>query len=202
MSMAPEERAVRLATTGCGDAADRVGSGIAVADGVIVTAAHLVARADAIEVEIGGDAAQRASLRYIDTQVDVAVLTTVPNGFPTVRTWVAAAGGTGDIVGGATSGTVPYVIERVVDISIEEVLGTERFNRIGYDLEAPTARGDSGAGVYDDRNRLIGMVFAVSEEDGSTWATATSEIEPVIEAAAQAATTLVCDPETSQVGVP
>lgn len=201
-SVTSVDRSVRLETTGCGDAAGRLGSGIAVADGVIVTAAHLVVRSDEIAVAIGGGSRQLASLRHIDTQVDVAVLTVAPNRFPTVRTGRAVAGDEGLIVEAATSGTVPYVIDRVVDLSIEDVLGSGRFSRIGYDLNAVTAGGDSGAGVYDDRERLIGMVFAISEQDGSTWATAASEIEPVIEDAADAATTLVCDPARSRVVTP
>ncbi len=197
-AVSPEDRAVLLETTGCGFASGRHGSGVAVADGVVVTAAHLVVQSDAIAVRVGESEPVPATLRHLDTTVDIAVLTTERSGLPTVLSWPGQAGDFGRIVGGAASGTVPYQIDRVVDLTIEEVLGTERHRRSGYDLVAATDSGDSGAGVYDEQNRLIGMVFAVSEEDGSTWVTASSEIEPVLEAAAEAGTTWACDPSRSR----
>ena len=198
----PEERAVVVETTGCGDAGDRRGSGFVAGDGVVVTAAHLVVRADVLTASVAGAEPVRASLRYVDLDRDVAVLTIPPTGHATVRTAFASAGDEGSIVGSASSGTVSYEVDRVVDLTIERVLGTDLAMRRGYDLDAVTGEGDSGAGVYDTESRLVGMVFAVSEIDGSTWATAASEIEPVIEAAAEAASFLECDPGQSRVVLP
>ena len=73
---------------------------------------------------------------------------------------------------------------------------------LGAVVDAVTTQGDSGAAVYDTRNRFIGMVFAVSERDGSTWVTAANEIETVIEDAAEIAGFVECDPDRSRIAVP
>ena len=83
----------------------------------------------------------------------------------------------GWVVGGLASGTVGFEVRRVVDLSIEEVGGTERHRRRGYELAATTRDGDSGAGVYDAVGNLIGVVFASGPEDDTTWVTASNEIE-------------------------
>ena len=60
---------------------------------------------------------------------------------------------------------------------MDEVRGQRRSTRRGYRIEATTAGGDSGAGLYDRRGRLAGLVFAVSAAGSArTWVTAESEI--------------------------
>ena len=43
------------------------------------------------------------------------------------------------------------------------------------------SRGDSGAGIYDGSDRLIGMLFAVQGDSGIAWATAADEIEDLLD---------------------
>ena len=92
----------------------------------------------------------------------------------------AVMGTTGWVAEGASSGTVAFEVSRVVDLTIEEVAGTERHSRRGYELEAATQDGDSGAGAYDVAGRLIGVVFASGPDEDTTWVTASSEIEDFI----------------------
>lgn len=179
-SLSPAQRAVTLEIMGCGDASDSGGSGVILASGVVVTTAHSVIQSHEIAVVTNNGRAASAKVVAIDRTVDLALLRVTTPPTERVATAVAAAGDTGLVVGGATSGTTPYVVEAFANLTIEEVLGTERHTRVGYELRADTAAGDSGAGIYDAQDRLVGVVFAVSSDGSSTWATASSEVEGLL----------------------
>ncbi len=198
----PVIRTARIETTGCGLAPDRTGSGVAIGDGLVLTVAHLVARADNLAAAVGKRESADAVVIAVDLNLDLALLRIPLNEIPDVQMSPAKEGTRGLIVGGAASGTVPFVVEDVVSLSIEEILGTERHSRLGYELEAATATGDSGAGAYDGENRLIGIVFATDREGGSTWITASAEIERFLAAHESDDSLLVCDPETSRIVAP
>jgi len=194
----PQDRAVQLATTGCGYAADRSGSGVAVGEGIVVTTAHLVIQADHMSIR-GGDGSQNdATVVGIDLERDLAAIRLGTGHLPSVETAQARAGTGGEVVGGGVSGSVPFEVNRVVEVSIEEVLGTERHKRLGYELDALTSRGDSGAGAYDDSDRLIGIVFAYSEDPQVTWVTASSEILDFLDAVDTTHAAWRCDEERSR----
>lgn len=173
-------RAVRLETTGCSPASGRSGSGIAIGSGLVVTAAHLIARAETVTVSGDGLGESDVVVAAVDLQRDIAVLRWLAVDIPDVETGSVSAGARGRIVGAAASGTVPFEVRRYVDLTIEEILGTERHSRLGYELAARTADGDSGAGAYDEANRLIGMVFASGPDEKTTWLTASTEIFDLI----------------------
>ena len=200
----PAERAVRIETSGCGFAPDRTGSGVAIGDGLVVTVAHLVARADKIEAVVGNRAAVEATVAAVDLDRDLAVLRFTPDGIPVLEmsSDLAAIGTGGRIVGAASSGTVPFEVEEVVNVSIEEILGTDRHSRLGYKLSAATTTGDSGAGAYDSDNKLIGIVFAIDEAGESTWITSSAEIDKFIAAHRSDASPIVCDTASSQLDLP
>ena len=198
----PVFRTVRIETTGCGLAPNRTGSGVAIGDGLVVTVAHLVARADNLVALVGSSERVDAVITAVDLNLDLALLRIPPNEIPNIQMSSANVGTGGLIVGGAASGNVPFVVKEVVRLSIEEILGTERHSRLGYELEAATTTGDSGAGAYDGNNRLIGIVFATGQEGGSTWITASTEIEDFLAAHDSEDTLVECDPETSRIVVP
>ena len=198
----PVHRTVRIETTGCGLAPDRTGSGVAIGDGLVLTVAHLVARADNLAALVGNGESVGAVVTAVDLSLDLALLRIPPDEIPSIQMSSANEGTGGLIVGGATSGTVPFVVKEVVRLSIEEILGAERHSRLGYELEAATTAGDSGAGAYDGNNRLIGIVFATGQEGGSTWITASAEIEDFLAAHESDDPLVECDPETSRIVVP
>jgi len=176
----PGTRAVRLQTTGCGPASEHFGSGVAIGDDLVVTVAHLIARAGSVEASVGGASTEPVEVAAVDLERDLAVLRLAGDDFTRVEMAIANSGGSGRIVGGAASGTVPFEVRRRVNLTIEEILGTERHARLGYELAAVTGDGDSGAGAYDAENRLIGIVFATGEDGATTWLTASSEIEDFV----------------------
>lgn len=195
----PAQRAVRIETTGCGFASGRTGSGVAVGDGLIVTVAHLVARAEDIFAYFADEQGLSASVTAVDLNRDLALLRVPPNAMPVIEMSSLRDGAKGLIVEGAASGTVPFEVRQVVTLAIEEILGTDRHSRRGYELAAETATGDSGAGAYDEENRLIGIVFATSQEGESSWITSSAEIDDFLTAHGSDVTEIVCDSEESRI---
>jgi len=167
-------------------------------DGLVITAAHTVARAGQVGVTYPDGSTVAAELVALDTERDVAALTVpiVDVERPLIGT--AEAGDVGQVVGGLASGSVDMTVRQYVNLSIEEVLGTERHSRLGYEIDAPTGDGDSGAGVYDPDGRLVGMVFAVSANGGSTWVTASQEIDQFVATVDRQGVPYVCNPERSR----
>lgn len=195
-------RAVRIETTGCGLAPGRTGSGVAVGDGLVITVAHLVAQADNIEVRVGNGRAVDAAVTSIDLSLDLAALRIPSNGMPDIEVSKIGRGATGLIVGGAASGTVEFEVKDVVSLSIEEVLGSDRHSRSGYELQAATTTGDSGAGAFDLENRLIGIVFATGRDGESTWVTSSVELGGFLTKNTRNLAPIVCDAESSRLDLP
>ncbi len=198
IALAPADRAVELSVAGCGVSSRTSGSGFVFDDGLVVTVAHLVVRGNEVEVAYPDGSVVAAEVLAIDTQRDIAAL-----GVPIVDVdrpllGTAAAGDAAQVVGGLRSGTVASVVVRIARLSIEEVLGTERFGRLGYELMAATGDGDSGAGVFDSEGRLLGMVFAVGVAGESTWATASEEIDRFVSEVDRSSEPYVCNPALSR----
>jgi len=198
----PAHRAVRIETTGCGFAPDRTGSGVAVGDGLVLTVAHLVVRADGLSASIGSTAAVDAVVAAVDLKLDLALLRLPPNEVSVIEMSSAGIGDRGMIMNGAASGTVPFKIKDVVSLSIEEILGSERHSRLGYELEASTATGDSGAGAYNGEGKLIGVVFATSEDGHSSWITSSVEIDEFLVAHGSDPASIGCDQSESRLDLP
>lgn len=196
---APADRIVHLEITGCGLAADRTGSGVAADDRTVLTVAHLVARADDITVMVADSDPAVGGVVAIDLVRDLAIVEVPWLHVSRVETARVPEGTAGHIVGGATSGTVPFTVKTAVDLTTEEILGTEMHSRLGYELDSSTTTGDSGAGAYDEDDRLIGLVFATGEEEPtSSWITASEEIDDFLDNANRSTEPLQCDPESSQ----
>ncbi len=176
----PDRRAVHIDTRGCEAGSDTFGSGVVFGE-VIVTVAHLVVEAETLTVSIDRGPELPARVLAADLQQDLAAIHVDGLDETRVETALADQGGTGRIVDAATSGTVAYEVKRRVSLRIEDVGGSDRHSRIGYELEAATADGDSGAGAFDQEGRLIGIVFASGEDGQTTWLTASSEIEDFLD---------------------
>jgi S1-C subfamily serine protease len=134
--------------------------------------------------------------------VDLSALSapsTLSTQVPDPNVGVLAEGRPGTIIGGLTSGDVDFVVADKTTIETDEVRGDRRSRRSGYRLEAETARGDSGAGLYDEEGRFVGLLFAVSTDDNSrSWATAGDEIESFL-SDDDVAGSFLCNPERSRV---
>lgn len=175
-NLEPELRAVTIETDGCRFASGRTGSGVAVGEDRVVTVAHLVARAQSVAIRLDAAEEEEAVVTAVDLERDLAVLRVASQTFPDVEVATAETGTRGHIVGGAASGTIEFEVKRPVELTIEEVLGTDRHSRSGYELMAGASDGDSGAGAYDEADRLIGILFATGPDDETSWLTSSEEI--------------------------
>ncbi|MEM7271945.1 MAG: trypsin-like peptidase domain-containing protein [Actinomycetota bacterium] len=220
-------RAVVVATTGCGSAPGGEGSGVALAPTRILTAAHVVAGATEVTVRLRGEVPIDRSIGTAETTGDAAGPDATP-ALRTVEATVVAydtrrdlalldldgdgvaapAGpvpirdlGTGDagiIIGAGVSGDIPFTVAERTIIEIDEVRGTDRVRRAGYLLEAATSPGDSGSGLYDGRGYLVGVLFAVSTDNGRrSWATAGDEVDAFI-TDLDVRGDFACDPDRSR----
>ncbi len=193
LPLGPQDRAVVLITTGCGHGAAGHGSGVAMGGDLVLTAAHVVAQADLVTVRRNGREYQ-GSVVVWDRPHDLALVTVDGWELPAAEFGVLALGDEATMVGGLTSGTRQARVAEWVRLTIEEALGTDRYPRLGYQLQVEAADGDSGAGVYDADGRLAGMVFGVDPAGAFAWATAAEEIQSVM---AASRSLFECDPATS-----
>jgi|TARA_B100002003_G_scaffold31696_1_gene26792 S1-C subfamily serine protease len=177
----PDERSVLIRTTGCGHVSKTSGSGVAVGGDLVVTAAHVVIGASTVHATTSDAVEHVGAIVALDTRRDLALVSVPGLDVSPVAMADSRVAGRALIVGGARSGTVEADIRRSVPIAIEEVGGQDRYQRDGYEVEAATGRGDSGAGLFDDDGFLLGVVFATAtDDDRTTWITASSEIEEVL----------------------
>ncbi len=138
-----------------------------------------------MEVTSRDGSAHTATITALDTGRDLAVLEVPGLSAPPVEFGRSESGDEVTIVGAATSGSVGAEVLRPVTLSIDQVRGTDRTSRRGYELRADISRGDSGAGVFDSDGRLTAVVFGTpTDGDGTAWATGSEEVAGVLEAAA------------------
>ena len=179
-SASPDERSVSIRTTGCGHVSKTKGSGVAVGGDIVVTVAHVLIGASTVHVTTPDAKEHPGAIVALDTRRDLALVWVPDLDVPPVAMADSRDVGRVLIVGGARSGTVEADIRRHVPVVIEEVGGLDRYQRDGYEVEAATGRGDSGAGLYDD-NSLLGVVFATAaDDDQTTWVTTSTEIEKLL----------------------
>lgn len=175
-----DDRAVTVRTTACGDASRTTGTGVIVGRALVLTAAHVVIGAG--EVYVGG-ADEPSPVVLLDRSRDLALLKVPTVDATPVELADAGAGDEVRVVGGSASGTVAGRIERLLRMGVDDVRSTSRSVRSGFELDVAIGGGDSGAGVFDADDRLVGIVFAVpSDGSGATFAVDATEIRAVLDA--------------------
>ncbi len=165
---AADARVVSIETTACGDASRTSGAGVVVENGWVMVSAHVLAGAGSVTVTRLGDAvpaAGDAEIVVFDAAADLALLRVPGATASPVR---VAGSNTDDVVtiaGGGPSDPTDTTILRGVEVRIEAVRSEERISRIGYEVDVRVELGDSGAGVYNEADQLIGIVFGRAAED-------------------------------------
>lgn len=190
-AMDSEERSIAISTTACGYASATVGSGVLIGGDLVLTAAHVVIGAGTIELNkvddgTGGaarDSAVDARIVVIDPTRDLALVSARGLYGPAIELADARVDQPIVVVGGATSGSRAGIIQRKLDFRVDDVRAATRSTRSGYEIAVDLRPGDSGAGVYDNDDKLVGIVFsAPKERDGRTFVVDDSEIEAIIAA--------------------
>lgn len=180
----PEQRATSIETSACGHTSSTTGSGVLVADNTIITAAHVVIGATAIRAIVGGEQVD-AIVVGLDVTTDLALLQV--SAAPATDVELATLN-SDDVVTvlGTQSGTVDATVTRRLSMTVDDVRRETRSERSGFELDVSIVRGDSGAGVFDSRDRLVGIVFAVPTERGNaTFAVDATEVATLLAAPRQ-----------------
>lgn len=172
------EAVVRVEASGCRHL-PRIGVGVVVADGLVVTAAHTMSGAASVLVD-GAD----AQIVALDGRTDIAVLH-VPG-----RERVAAIRvGTSGRIGSARIAVlrddgveiVDAPVTRTATIRYRDATAGTVVERQGLLLDGATRGGDSGAPVLAAGGLLLGIVFASSRAGEVSYAVDVSEVAEVLE---------------------
>jgi len=172
-----------------GRACDRIqeGSAFIVADGYVVTNAHVVAGVDAPQVQQqGGDSIGAATVLF-DPDLDLAVLRIESTPASPLEVLTEDLGrGEGTAVlgypqgGGLTVG--PAAVRRVMEAVGRDIYGGRTVSREVYELQAEVRPGNSGGPFVTADGDVAGVVFAASTTNGDVgYAITSTEAMPQIE---------------------
>lgn len=176
---------VKVEAAGCG--ASFAGSGWVAAENTVVTNAHVVAGADAVQVLRPDGTRLDATVVVYDDDRDVAILEVAG-----LDQAPLPLGSADDGEGAATFGhprgqdqtrIAPTRVERTIDAVGRDIYGEDRVERDVVVLGVQLAQGDSGSAVVDADGTVVGTVFAISPDDRDTaYALANSEVETALTA--------------------
>ena len=175
---------VRVEADGCTTKA-LIGAGSFVADGKVLTVAHVVAGADEVHVVLADGSRVDAEVVAIDRLKDLAVLDVDSPTLPLPR-GTMRPGTRGSFVVYRNEMPIAQQFEAMsfVDINAPDIDHGGSSLRRGYQLRAQVASGDSGAVLVAD-GVATGVVFARSTAtNGKAWAVDISEADALLAAAA------------------
>ena len=158
---------VRVRADGCGPRTD-LGTGTTIGDGLVVTAAHVVAGSERVEIvdRFGDDIT--AQVVMFDPTLDVAALRPVRDAGPPVELRIEPGreGETGVTALTAADGSVELValvVQQRVTIRTTDIYRDESVQRPGLRVTATIEPGDSGAMVHLPGGG-VGIVWSRSTE--------------------------------------
>jgi S1-C subfamily serine protease len=167
------EATVRVRADGCGPRTE-LGTATSIGDGLVVTAAHVVAGAERVEVvDRRGDPVE-AEVVLFDPALDVAALRPITAPGPPVplRADRAIEGDTGVIAIASTDGSIELVDVEVmqrVTILTTDIYRDEEVQRPGLRVAVSVEPGDSGAMVHVEGGG-VGIVWSRSiESSDQAW---------------------------------
>jgi S1-C subfamily serine protease len=160
------------------------GSGVVVADGIVVTNAHVVAGEGSTTVFVPGGAELDATVVAFDPVRDVAVLR-VPDlhaaSLPIVVGQVGETGGVFGYPGGGPETQSAAEVAQEIDAQGTDIYGSGPTHRDVLVLAAKLHPGNSGGPLVDDQGHVAGLAFAVDPAAPSTaYALATDEVQAVL----------------------
>ena len=176
---------VNVEAVGCGRQYE--GSGFAVRDGLVVTNAHVVAGAEAVDVRRPDGEVLSGRVVAFDDDRDLALVRV--DGLGQAPLPLARASEGQDAVevgypgGQDTPRPQPASVRQIRTATGRDIYGRDRTEREVLFLAARLARGDSGAPVADGQGRVIGVVFAISPDRETTaYAVTAAEVQAVLDA--------------------
>ena len=165
--VAAAKATVKIQSLGCGGIV--TGSGFPVADGYIITNAHVVSGTRAHTVTTQDGRTLRASVVLFDPNRDVAILEV--GGLSPIRPLPMAAGARGTqgavvgYPGGGPETEGPAVIDGQVAANGRDIYNQNFVTRQIWILQADVRPGNSGGPLVDLQGNVLGVVFAASSSD-------------------------------------
>jgi S1-C subfamily serine protease len=161
----PPSGVVGLTVTGC-STGQAHGSGIVVAPGLVLTAAHVVKGAKLIEVTDGARDATgsivafdpRMDLAYVRLDTDLGRASATSD-----RTVDRGERGVAYVFRDGRRVTIPVTVRRTINIRTEDIYIEGETNRPGFELDADIQSGDSGGPVVVD-GEIVGVLWARSSK--------------------------------------
>jgi S1-C subfamily serine protease len=182
------EAATRASVRVEGAACRRIqeGSGVALAPGLVVTNAHVVAGETRTEVERGDGERAPAEVVLFDPDRDLAVLR-VPDGFVSplalVEGGVGQTGGVFGHPGGGDLRVAPFQITEQVRAVGRDLYDSRDIERDVYVLASALEPGDSGGPLVVPGGEVVGVAFAVApDRRGVSYALTAAEVRAVLAA--------------------
>ena len=179
------ESTVGIRAAGC-ESIDRIGTGVVVAgpDGpVVVTSAHTVTGATSITLVADGEHA--VELVGFDPTTDLALLTAPDELAPADLARAIGEREAARLVVWEPDGRLVETaveVSRLLRVTIEDIFVEVEVERLAFEIDAATTRGDSGAPVFDDEGRVLGVIYARSRERDVSFAVRYEEIDALMSA--------------------
>ena len=180
------EAVVRSTVKVSGVACRRVqeGSGFVVAEGLVVTNAHVVAGESETVLERSDGSEVRGQVVAFDPRRDLAVVRAPDLDRPALARGDTAEGGVGAVFGHPGGGSLraaPFSVGREVTATGTDIYDRERTEREVLILAAALRPGDSGAALIDPSGAVVGVAFAIApDKPGVAYALDRSELEAVL----------------------
>lgn len=176
--------AVRVEARPCGKSGS--GSGAVVGEGLVITNAHIVAGSgDDVTVRTGDDLVHAGIVVGFDSERDLALIRVPDLDVAAAELGEPSEGMAATILarpGGVGLEALQTEVVRRLTATGDDIYGEGDVSRRALELAADVKPGVSGAGVFDDDGRLIGVVFAESRRrDQTTYAVDASEVRAFIE---------------------
>ncbi len=160
------------------------GSGVVVADGIVVTNAHVVAGERATSVYTASGDQFGATVVAFDPVRDVAVLRVPGLGVAPLPIVVGQVGETGGVFGypgGGPETQSPAEVAQEITAQGTDIYGSGPTERDVLVLAAKLHPGNSGGPFVDGQGQVAGLAFAVDPAAPSTaYALATDEVQSVL----------------------
>jgi len=169
-----------------GEACDRIqeGSGFFVADGLVVTNAHVVAGEDDSDVVLSDGTTIDATVVAFDPELDLAILRTASTGRAGLALREADIGTTGGVFGHPGGGPLeisPFEVGEEITAVGTDIYDRGLTERDILVLAADLAPGDSGAALVDTQGQVVGVAFAIAPDRGGVaYALSIDELREVL----------------------
>lgn len=148
------------------------GSGFVIAPNRVMSNAHVVAGAETVTVEVGGQSYDASVVAY-DPNQDISILAvpelpSVPLIFddseaePTTDAIVMGYPGGGDFT------ATPARVRETIELNGPDIYNSTTVNRTVYTIRGTVRQGNSGGPMIDKDGRVLGVVFGAAVDDADT----------------------------------